>query len=145
MSSLQDVRWLELPSTTDSRGVLTAIEGGQGIPFEIKRVFYMHHVVADRGGHAHRDTEQVAIAAAGTHRIDVSDGEHSQTFEMTDPVRGLYIPRMTFTRLYDFSPGAVCLVLASTHYDMGRSIRSWEDYLHAIGGDRGAPPSGGRR
>ena len=132
MGTLQGVRWLELPSATDARGVLTAIEGGKDIPFEVRRVFYMHHVVTDRGGHAHRDTDQVAIAAAGTHRIDVSDGERSATFEMTAPTRGLFIPRMTFTRLDDFSAGAVCLVLANTHYDTARSIRTWEDYLRAL-------------
>ncbi len=138
MSTTQGVCWVELPSAADERGVLTSIESGQSIPFEIRRVFYMHHVVADRGGHAHRDTDQVVIAVAGSHRLEVSDGAHSATFEMTDPTRGLYIPRMTYTRLHDFSPGAVCLVLASTHYDRSRSIRTREDYLRAIQGRAGA-------
>jgi hypothetical protein len=114
--------------------VLTSIEAGMDVPFDVRRVFYMHHVVADRGGHAHRDTDQLCIAIAGRLRIDATDGSGTRSFELTDPSRGLYIPRMIFTRLRDFSPGAVCLVLANTHYDMSRSIRTWEDYLREVGG-----------
>jgi hypothetical protein len=132
-SVLDAVRWVELPSNVDARGVLTSIEGGQDVPFEIKRVFYMHHIVTDRGGHAHTDTEQVVTAAAGSFKMDLSDGVNTQTYVLDDPARGVYTPPMVFIRLYDFSSGAVCLVLASTHYDIAKSIRSWEAYLEAIG------------
>jgi hypothetical protein len=133
-SVLDAVRWVELPSSVDARGVLTSIEGGQDIPFEIKRIFYMHHIVTDRGGHAHTDTEQVVTAAAGRFKMDLSDGVNTQSYVLDDPTRGVYTPPMVFIRLYDFSPGAVCLVLASTHYDIAKSIRSWEAYLEAIAG-----------
>jgi uncharacterized protein YfaP (DUF2135 family) len=116
----------------DERGVLTSVEGAMDVPFEIKRVFYMHHVITDRGGHAHSDTDQVVIAAAGRFKMDLSNGTNTQTYVLDDPTRGIYTPRMVFIRLYDFSPGAVCLVLASTHYDISKSIRSWEDYLKAM-------------
>lgn len=131
-SVLDAVRWVELPSNVDARGVLTSIEGGQDVPFEIKRVFYMHHIATDRGGHAHTDTEQVVTAAAGRFKMDLSDGVNTQTYVLDDPTRGVYTPPMVFIRLYDFSPDAVCLVLASTHYDITKSIRSWEAYLEAI-------------
>jgi len=137
-SVLDAVRWVELPSSVDERGVLTSIESGLDVPFEIKRIFYMHHIVTDRGGHAHKDTHQVIVAAAGSFKVDLSDGTASRTYVFEDPARGLYTPPMVFIQLYDFSPGAVCLVLASTHYDMSRSIRSWEAYLEAIGVDREA-------
>ena len=132
-SVLDAVRWVELPSNVDERGVLTSIESGQDIPFEIKRIFYMHHIITDRGGHAHADTEQVVTAAAGRFKMDLSDGVDTRTYVLDDPTRGVYTPPMVFIELYDFSPGAVCLVLASTHYDIGKSIRSWEAYLEAIG------------
>ena len=132
MSVLNAARWIDLPSRVDSRGVLTSIENRLDIPFEIKRIFYMHHIVADRGGHAHTDTDQVVIAAAGCFKMDLSDGTNIQTYALDNPSRGVYTPRMVFIRLYDFSPGAVCLVLASTRYDIAKSIRSWEDYLKAI-------------
>ena len=133
-SRLNDVKWVELPSKVDERGVLTSIESGSDIDFEIKRVFYMHHITGDRGGHAHVDTDQVVTAVAGSLKMDVSDGAASQSYELNDPKYGVYTPRMVFIRLYDFSPGAVCLVLASTHYDISKSIRSWEEYVKAIQG-----------
>lgn len=130
---LEAVRWVDLPSNMDERGVLTSIESGQDIPFEIKRIFYMHHIATDRGGHAHTDTEQVVTAAVGRFKMDLSDGVNTKTYILDDPTRGVYTPPMVFIKLYDFSPGAVCLVLASTHYDIKKSIRSWEAYLEAIG------------
>jgi hypothetical protein len=129
---LRDIKCIDLPSNVDNRGVLTSIESAVDIPFAIKRIFYMHHIVADRGGHAHRDTDQVVIAISGCFKMDLSDGINTRTFDLDDPKRGIYVPRMIFIRMHDFSPGAVCCVLASTHYDIKRSIRSWEDYKKAI-------------
>ena len=132
VNSLKNVRWIDLPSKVDPRGTLTSIEAGADTPFEIKRVFYCHHITADRGGHAHMDTDQVLIGVAGSFKMDLSDGVNTKTFELNDPCRGIYLPRMLYISLYDFSPGAVGLVLASTHYDISRSLRSWDDYLKAI-------------
>jgi hypothetical protein len=129
---LNDAKWIDLPSNVDNRGVLTSIESAIDIPFPIKRIFYMHHIVSERGGHAHRDTDQVVIAISGCFKMDLSDGITTITFDLDDPTRGIYIPRMIFIRMYDFSEGAVCCVLASTHYDIKRSIRSWEDYKKAV-------------
>ena len=58
---LEEVRWIDLPSNRDERGVLTSVESEQDAPFAIKRIFYMHHVASDRGGHAHMDTDQVVM------------------------------------------------------------------------------------
>ncbi|MGV3592967.1 MAG: sugar 3,4-ketoisomerase, partial [Gammaproteobacteria bacterium] len=93
---------------------------------------YMHHVSADRGGHAHRDTDQVVIGISGRHVIEVKDATRSLRFVLEDPNRGLYLPRMTFVNLTEFSPDAVSLVLASTHYDRSRSLRTFDDYLAAL-------------
>ncbi len=133
MSVLDEIKWIDLPSNRDERGVLTSIESGMDIPFKIKRVFYMHHVEKNRGGHAHRDTDQVVIALVGDFMIDFSDGSRTNTYHLDDPTKGLFMPRMVFTRLYDFSKDAVCAVLANTHYEISRSIRSWEDYMEEIG------------
>lgn len=113
----------------DSRGALTSVEELCDIPIDIKRIFYMHHVTEDRGGHAHIDTDQVVIPISGSFKIKIFDGKESKVFEMNDCTKGLYIPRLTFTDLYDFTPEAVCLVLANTHYDMGKSLRSMDAYM----------------
>jgi len=132
-SGLAGVRWIELPARRDERGTLTVLEGGMDLPFEIRRIFYMHHIVADRGGHAHLDTDQLVIGISGRHVIEVKDAARSITFVLDDPDKGLYLPRMTFTTLREFSTDAVSLVLASTHYDRSRSLRTFKDYLAALG------------
>jgi len=132
MEGLKDARLIDLPSVMDPRGVLTSVESGIDTPFEIKRIFYMHHIVTDRGGHAHTDTDQVIIASYGSFRVDISDGTCSQKYVLDDAQKGLYVPRMIFIKLYEFSQGAVCTVLSSTHYDIKKSIRTWEDYLKVV-------------
>ena len=132
MDLLNAVKWIDLPSNVDNRGVLTSIESSIDIPFAIERIFYMHHIVSERGGHAHRDTDQVVFAIYGRFKMDLSDGITTMTLDLDDPMRGIYVPRMVFIRMYDFSPGAVCIVLANTHYDIKKSIRNWDDYKKAI-------------
>ena len=55
-SKIEDVRFLEFASHGDERGRLVIVEGGQDIPFDIKRIFYIYgsdnKVV--RGQHANR-------------------------------------------------------------------------------------------
>lgn len=130
---LEDARWIDLPSHADGRGSLTVLEGNIDLPFDIKRVYFVHDVIKERGGHAHRDTHQVVIAAAGSFEIVLSDGARERSFVLDDIRRGLYICPMLFIRLRSFSPDTVFVSLASTHYDPKRSIRSWEEYLAAIG------------
>ena len=113
----------------DPRGALTAVEGAQDIPFEIKRIFYMHHVSADRGGHAHIDTDQVLIPIHGSLKVRLFNGKDTEEYVMNDCTKGLYIPRLYFTDMYEFTAETVCLVLSSTHYDMGRSLRSMETFI----------------
>ncbi len=129
---LDAVRWIDLPSRRDARGVLTAVEGGQDIPFEIKRVYLLHDIGADRGGHAHRDTTQVVVAVAGCCEMLLCDGTETRRFVLDDPTRGLLLVPMLFISIRGFSAGVRVMVLANTHYVPSRSIRGWEDYLAAI-------------
>lgn len=132
MSRLEKIKWVDLPSQKDARGILTSVESNKDIPFDIKRVFYMHHIVTARGGHAHTDTDQIVIASSGSFKMELCDETETKTFEMNDATKGVYIPRMIFIKLHNFSEDAVCLVLASTYYDISKSVRTWEDYLKLI-------------
>ena len=120
---------IDLKTVSDDRGSLTAVEGALDIPFAIRRIFYMHHVTSDRGGHAHIDTDQVLIPIHGRLTVRLTYGRESAEYVMDDCTKGLYIPRLYFTEMFDFTPETVCLVLSSTHYDMGRSLRSMDAYL----------------
>lgn len=131
--TMNEIKWLDFQDTSDDRGRLTAIEGEIHIPFRIARVFYVHQVAenTDRGGHAHRDTDQMLTCIHGSMKVDASDGNQCSTYLLENPAKGIYVPRMVYVRLYDFSPGAVLLVLANTVYDRKRSLRSWSEYLAA--------------
>jgi WxcM-like protein len=123
--SLTEARWIELTTVEDDRGILTALQAGAEVPFEIRRVFFLHRVrgAASRGGHAHRSSRQLLVAAAGTFRVEVSDASGSASFAFTNPNRGLYVPPMTWVCLDSFSADAVCLVLTDTPFDAADYLR----------------------
>ncbi len=126
---VETVYEISFQTNGDSRGYLTAIEQNIDIPFEIKRIFYMHHVTLDRGGHAHIDTDQVIIPIAGSFKVKVFDGVNEDVYVLNDCTKGIYTPRLTFCELFDFTEDAVCLVLANTYYDIKMSLRTKDDYL----------------
>ena len=119
----------------DERGKLVAIEGGQAIPFEIKRVFYIYDSDATvvRGQHANRESEFVLINVAGKSKVRITDGKEEFVAVLDRPMMGIYIPKMVWKDMYDFSPDSVLLVLASTHYDGGEYIRDYDTYLQEMG------------
>jgi hypothetical protein len=129
---VQSVYEIALRTNGDERGYLTSVEELLDIPIRIKRIFYMHHVTNDRGGHAHIDTDQVVIPVTGSFKVKVFDGTNLSVYNLDDCTHGIFIPRLTFCELYDFTPEAVCMVLANTHYDMSMSLRNLEDYLKYI-------------
>ena len=129
---VNNVRWIELKSIQDERGYLTVAEANRIIPFDIKRIFLVHNIVQDRGGHAHRDTDQVLIAVSGSLTVRVYDGEEHREFFLNDPTKGLLVPRMIFVDLVNFSSGGACLSLANTYYDISMSIRSLGEFEKAI-------------
>jgi hypothetical protein len=127
---LEAARWIDLPSRVDARGTLTIVDH-DGIPFSIVRFFYVHDIPpgVERGGHAHHTTEQFVLAVAGSFALDLTDGKAKRSFRLESPARGVYIPPMVWDRLYEFSPGAVCLVVASTQYAESDYVRDWNEFL----------------
>lgn len=126
-------RIIELPRVTDPRGNLTFIEGGDHVPFDVKRVYYLYDVPGgeSRGGHAHRALEQFVIAASGSLDVLVDDGEHQERFFLSRSYYGLYIPRLVWRELDNFSSGSVCLVLASEHYDRSDYYYDYDEFRAA--------------
>lgn len=117
------------------RGKLVVVEGAQDIPFEIKRVFYIYgsdnEVV--RGKHANKESEFVLINVAGKSKVRVTDGIDEHVDELNRPMQGIYLPKMVWKDMYDFSPDSVLLALASTHYDRNEYIRDYDEYLKIMG------------
>jgi hypothetical protein len=126
---------IELPRIQDQRGNLTFLEGGSHVPFAIKRVYYLYDVPGgeSRGGHAHRDLEQFIIAASGSFTVVLDNGGDRREYFLNRSYFGLYVPRMVWRELENFSSGSVCLVLASTAYDEADYIRDYNDYVAQVG------------
>ncbi len=125
---------LQFADLGDERGKLVVIEGNQAIPFNIQRVFYIYDSDSTvvRGQHANRESEFVLINVAGKSRVRITDGKEELVVELNKPMMGVYLPRMIWKEMYDFSPDSVLLVLASTHYDGSEYIRNFDEYLAEV-------------
>ena len=131
---LNDCRLIELPKISDPRGNLTFVEGGDHIPFDIKRVYYLYDVPggSDRGAHAHKNLHQFVIAMSGSFDILLDDGERHRRFHLNRSYYGLYVCPMMWRSLDNFSSGAVCIVLASAHYDEADYIRDYSNFISLV-------------
>ena len=125
---------LDLPKISDPRGNLTFIESPQHIPFDIKRVYYLYDVPggAERGGHAHKDLQQLIIAMSGSFDIVLDDGVNKERIHLNRPYFGLYVNTMVWRELDNFSSGSVCMVLASIPYDESDYYRDYGEFTLAL-------------
>lgn len=126
---------IQFPDLGDERGKLVVIEGNSAVPFEIKRVFYIYESDSTvvRGQHANKESEFVLINVAGQSKVRITDGIEEIIVELNKPMMGVYIPKMIWKDMYDFSADSVLLVLASTHYDASEYIREYDEYLKIMG------------
>ncbi|KQQ94939.1 FdtA/QdtA family cupin domain-containing protein [Massilia sp. Leaf139] len=131
---LNDCRLIELPKISDPRGNLTFVEGGNHIPFDIKRVYYLYDVPggSDRGAHAHKNLHQFVIAMSGSFDIVLDDGDRQRRFQLNRSYYGLYISPMMWRTLDNFSSGGVCMVLASERYSEDDYIRDYDEFLERV-------------
>ena len=128
---LEEVKIINIPKITDVRGNLSVIENDV-VPFSIKRVYYLYDVPSGsyRGGHAHKELEQLLIAISGSFDVVLKDQEgNKQSITLNKPDKGLLIPNMVWRELEDFSSGAICLVIASQPYDEDDYIYDLDDFL----------------
>lgn len=116
---------------SDRKGNLTVVENGVTLPFDVKRVYYLYDVPGgeSRGSHAHRELEQLIVAASGSFTVTLDDGASKRSFFLNRPYQGLYVKPGLWRDLDNFSSGAVCLVLASEVYDASDYIRDYEEFL----------------
>lgn len=133
-----DIKLIDLPKITDPRGNLTFAEGEGHVPFAVKRAYWVYDVPAgeSRGGHAHKRLKQLVIALSGSFTVTLDNGYERRTVLLNHPWQGLLIDTDTWRTLDDFSSGAVCLVLASEHYEEEDYIYDYDEFLEYIGCSR---------
>lgn len=120
----------------DERGNLVVIEGdGMDIPFDIKRVFYIYgsDSTVVRGQHANRESEFLMVNVSGTSKVRVTNGVEEEIIELNEPGMGLYLPKMLWKDMYDFSADSVLVVMSNMHYNGSEYIRDYEEYLREMG------------
>lgn len=133
--SVHDCELLELPVVHAPEGNLTFVEGGRHVPFDIARIYYLYDVPggATRGGHAHRELEQVIVAMSGSFEVRLDDGGEQRSVTLNRSYIGLRIVPMIWRELVNFSSGSVCMVFASAPYDESDYYRDYDEFRAAAG------------
>lgn len=130
--SVADCSIIELDKHhSDRKGNLAVVENGETLPFDVKRVYYLYDVPGgeSRGSHAHKELEQLIVAASGSFTVTLDDGQDKCSFFLNRPYQGLYVKPGMWRELSDFSSGAVCMVLASEVYQEDDYIRDYDCFL----------------
>lgn len=130
-----DMEMFSFEEHGDERGTLIALEQNKNIPFVIKRVYYMYGTGPDvrRGYHAHKCLKQMLICVSGKCKILLDDGKEKKVVPLDKPNQGLYVGNAVWREMFDFSPDAVLMVLASELYDEQDYIRDYDAFLKYIG------------
>ena len=130
-----EIKFIEFEIKGDNRGNLIALEEFRNIPFEIKRVYYIFGTKKGvrRGFHAHKNLQQVAICVSGSCKFLLDNGkERVEDIVLDSPSKGLFIDKMIWREMYDFSEDCILLVLASDYYDERDYIRNYSEFLGVI-------------
>lgn len=129
-----NVKMIEFEVKGDERGSLVAIEECMQVPFQIKRVYYIFGTKSNvkRGAHAHKELQQVLIAVNGSCTVIVDDGFERKEFDMNCPSKGLFIDKLIWREMENFSPDCVLLVLASDYYSEADYIRDYAEFKNYV-------------
>lgn len=131
-SNVYNCHVLELNKIHNRAGNITIVEGHQNIPFTISRIYYLYDIPGgeSRGGHAHKELHQLIIAASGSFEVLLDDGKNKKIVRLNRPNYGLMVVPGIWRELFEFSSGAICMVLASQKYNETDYIRDYNSFLN---------------
>jgi hypothetical protein len=135
---LDQVKMIDLPKVLDHRGNLSFIEEKKHVPFEIKRVYWIYDVPGGeiRGSHAYKTLDELIIALSGSFDVVLHDGIEEKKYSLNRSYNGLYVPRMLWRRLENFSTNSLCLILASDSFKKSDYIRDFEEFKKGAQNER---------
>lgn len=127
---------IQLPKICDPRGNLSFIESDNHVPFTVKRSYWIYDVPSGmyREGHAFREQDEFIVALSGSFDVVLHDGTQETRIHLSRSYYGLYVPRMTWRSIDNFSTNSVALVLSSTNYDPNDYIEDFDEFTHIING-----------
>lgn len=127
---IEGVKIIDLPKILDPRGNLSFFENSNQIPFEIKRTYWIYDVPGGeiRGSHAFKESQEFIIALAGSFDIILSDGKNEKKYSLNRSYYGLYVPKLLWRSIENFSTNSLALIVSSIAYDATDYIRDYETY-----------------
>ncbi|MBO7135467.1 MAG: WxcM-like domain-containing protein [Spirochaetaceae bacterium] len=126
---------INLPKIVDVRGNLSFFETSKHIPFEIKRSYWIYDVPGGetRGGHAYKENCEFVVALSGSFDVMLDNGNGiKETFSLNRSYYGLYVPRLYWRQMCNFSTNALALVVASTEYDENDYLRDYKEFCRLV-------------
>lgn len=125
-----------LSFSESSDGGFVEVEGMKDVPFEIKRIFYIFgkgNVGTVRGKHSNRKSEFVLFNVKGQSKVKTIDENREETiYELNKPNQAVYLPKMVWKEMYDFTEDSVLMVLTNEYYDAAEYIREFDDFVNEI-------------
>jgi hypothetical protein len=122
---------ISLPKILDERGNLSFFENDVKIPFKIARSYWIYDVPGGeiRGGHAYKTLQEFIVALSGSFDVILDDGESKTKFALNRSYFGLYVPKMAWRHLENFSTNALALIVADQAYNESDYIRNYDDFI----------------
>ena len=131
MTTLCEAKLIDFPKVLDDRGNLSFFENNNEIPFAIARTYWIYDVPGgeSRGGHAYKTMQEVIVALSGSFDVVLKDGNKVKTFTLNRSYYGLYVPKMIWRHMENFSTNSLALVVSNDKYDANDYIRNFEVYI----------------
>ncbi len=131
---MEKVKIIQLPKILDERGNLSFFENNNQIPFEIKRTYWIYDVPGGefRGGHAFKEQQEFIVALSGAFDVIIHDGINEQKFHLNRSNYGLYVPKMMWRTMDNFSTNSLALVVSDQLYQQDDYIRDYTEFKKLI-------------
>ena len=129
--TLGEVKLIQLPRFLDERGNLSFFENDNQLPFSIKRTYWIYDVPGGehRGGHAYKTQQEFIVALSGSFDVMLDDGANKRKFSLNRSYCGLYVPKLIWRQIENFSTNSLALIVSDQHYDRNDYLYSYDDFI----------------